>query len=1234
MKQVLSSIFILFAAISFSQSDDCSSATQLTPSFATCNFQAGSSGNATQSLPTCSGGGNADDDVWYYFVANSSSTSITVDPTIGYDAVIQLFSGTCGSLVSIDCEDINGVNGDEELVANGLSIGATYYVRVYHYGVGSGTSTFNICVSGIPSPTNNTPCAAFTLPSVTPSCNYLTYTNAGSAGSGVATPSGCGGSSPFQGGYAGGDVWFEVEVPASGEIDIHTQAIDFTDGAMALYSGPCSSPTLIACDDDGDPGDGILMPHIYETGLTPGSTVYIRVWEYGNNNNGQFGICVSTPTNDDCASAQEICDLNGYGGVTSSAYTIDQPSNMCGIGDPLAPNPGCVFGTGYTGASPVQIDNNSWLKFTASSTTAELFVNISSCANGNGLQMQIFEGTNCTNFVPVSNFLESTTSQTVIASGLTPGNTYYIVVDGFAGDICSYTISATSGVQVVEAVAVDDQICIGEGTTIDALVTGTGSYTYSWSSDQGGTFPSGSSIIVNPSVSTEYTVDINGVCGSTTSASVFVTVNPLPTISASNDATICDGNSTTISASGGVSYSWDNGVNGSSQSVSPSASTTYTVTGTDANGCSNTDAVNVTVNPTPTANAGNDIAICDGESTTLTAAGGGDYNWGSGFTSNPSSTVSPATSTTYSVTVQNGFGCTDSDDVLVTVNPLPNAFAGNDITICNGGTTTLTATGGFSYDWDDPSLNDVASQTVGPLTNTVTYTVTVTDGNNCVATDDITITVGSALIPDAGQDAIVCLNDPLQYNASGGITYQWEDAIGTVVSSASQFNPSTASPGSNWYYVNVTDGGSCSGIDSVLVTVNGLPTANASASTDICLGDSTVISATGGTNYTWNNGLGTGQQHTVSPTTNTTYQVTVEDANGCEDTDQLTITVNPLPTVVASPDEEICDGASLTISASGASSYTWNNGLGTGSSHSVSPSSTITYVVIGTDAQQCSNSDSLVVTVNSNPEIDTSSVQIEDADCINGGGTISGISIIGNPSFTFDWSDGSSTVGNTLTIGNLNPGVYTLTVVDGNSCSSSIDVEVDFSDLSSLYALNDSNSTNPGILVATNVYANDTGDVNTITIVSPPANGTASVGSNGNISYTPNATFVGIDSLEYEICDLVCTNACERAWLIIVVDDRLPVDVPNGFSPNQDGYNDFFVIDHLDQYPDNSIQIFNRWGDQVFEAEPYNNDWDGRTTNTSLQLRGDKVVDGTYFFILNLEEGIEPIRGYVELRTK
>ena len=1244
MKNLTKLLFFSFSLLTgysiSAQSDGCSNAQTITPNLTYCNYQAGSSNGATQTLATCSTGGNADDDVWYEFQANSSEMTIKVDPTVGYDAVIQLFSGSCGSLSSITCQDVNGLNGVEKLEATGLTNGAIYKFRVYHYGIGSGTSTFQVCVSGLAPPTNNNACNAFTLAAVTPSCNFLTFTNAGSTGSTVGNPTiySCGGSGNQQGGFAGGDVWFEVIVPTSGKLDIHTQSIDFSDGAMALYSGGCSNGTLtqVACDDDSGPG---TMPYIYQTGLTAGDIMYIRVWEYNNNNNGEFGICVSTPDNDDCVNAQEICDLNGYGGVTSGAYTVDSPDNMCGIGVYTNPISGCVFGTGYTAStSPVEIDNNSWLKFTASAVVAELFVEILSTQNGNGMQMQIFEGSNCTNFIAVSNFLETATSQTVVASGLTIGNTYYIVIDGFAGDICSYIISATSGVLVPEITTSSKNICLGNSVDLLGEITGTGTYTYNWTDKNGTSLSTSNPLTITPTVSTEYILEVDGLCGATSYSSVYITVNENPTANAGANQTTCDNESVTVnaSASGGdenYNFSWNNGTGfGASQTILATSTATYNLLVTDGNGCTDTDLITINVNTSPTANAGNDVTMCLNQTANLVASGGTSYVWSNGPTIAANNVTPTITSTTYSVTVGNSDNCFDTDNVIITVNPLPNAFAGNDIGVCNNGSTNITATGGTSYFWNN-GLGTGASQSLTNIISNTTYIVTVTDANNCVATDDVTITVGSALIPDAGQNISICLGESTVLNATGGVNYNWIDGPNE---SSYSVTPTTTTT----YTINVTDGGSCSGSNTVTITVNANPTANAGLDQIICEGETAVLLATGGTTYDWNQTLGTGSSQSVEPTNTTTYEVIVTNSNNCTDTDNIVITVNSNPVVLASQNTTICDGeyTDITASGTGIDSYTWSNSNGgnfNGQNQIVSPTSVTWFYVTGVNSNLCSATDSLLIEVNSNPLIDASSIQLIDASCANGGGTISGITIIGNPDFTYLWTNETGSIGTTVSIGNLESGDYLLTVTDENNCTDTVNVYVGFIDISTVVAKNDSTVTNVNTDVSINVYANDTGDITTINSIDQPSNGYVSYSNDGKYIYTPNPNFIGVDSFTYEICDYSCDNACKIATVTIIVNPLGELIIPNAFSPNNDNFNDLFTITNLDQYENNDIIIFNRWGDKVFEASPYLNDWDGSSAKAKFVVSGNKVVEGTYYFILNLnEKDKEPINGFIDLRRK
>ena len=1033
MRVLLIFFFLLVSSVFYAQNDNCSGAIAVTPTFTNCSYQAGTSANATQSFPSCSGGGIADDDVWFSFIANSSSTTITVDPTAGYDAVIELYSGTCGTLSSIQCQDANGQNGDEVLVNTGLTPGNTYFFRIFHYGIGSGTSTFNFCVIGLAPPTNNTACNAFPLPTVEPSCKFDTYTNLGSAGSSVPSPTGCGGSSPFQGGYAGGDVWFSVVVPASGELDIHTLSVDFADGAMALYSGTCAAPVLVACDDDAGVG---IMPYIYNTGLTPGATMFIRVWEYNNNANGQFGICVSTPDNDDCATAQQICDLNGYGGITSSAYTVDFPSNMTGTGQNgiANSNPAAPFGQNYAGASPlspVQIDNNSWLKFTASATTATLFVQVNSCSKGNGMQMQIFSGTNCTNFTAVSPMLETDSSQSITASGLTPGNDYYIMIDGFAGDICSFTITATSGVQVVQATTVKPALCLGESTTLNAVVAGPGPFVYSWSSTPVGTTGSTASINVTPTQNTYYSVDVTGQCGSVTTANVFVTVNPLPAANVSPNDTICLNETVVLNGnpSGGVTpynHLWT-GTGQPFLNTSTSSSTTFTPTSSgnyilvyeisDPNGCSDRDTMSVFVNTLPNVGLTGNTPICVGDTTVLTSTGGGSYLWSTGGILD-SIVVAPLNNTNYTVAVTDANNCTDSTNLNVQVNPLPAALISGATLVCQGSSTTLVASGGTSYLWGNGSITP--SITVSPLLDS-TYSVTVSNVNGCMDTTSVLVQVANNPTALITGNNTICFGENLALTASGGGTYLWNNGFTSSVINMS--------PVADTNYAVVIDVGGCKDSTTYNITVNSLPTPAITGNTIICVGDTTALTATGGGSYLWSTG-GVLDSIVVAPANNTNYTVVVTDANNCTDSTNLNVQVNPLPTALILGSTLICQGTSTTLLASGGSSYLWNNGSIT-PSITVSPLADSTYFVAVSNGDGCIDTTSIFVQVASNP---TAQITGNDTICVG-----ENVILTASGGGTYLWNNGL-----TSSVINMSPVVDTnyAVIVDIGGCIDSTSYNV------------------------------------------------------------------------------------------------------------------------------------------------------------------------------------------------
>ena len=303
---------------------------------ANCSFStytnAGAGNSVGVPVPGCANylGG----DVWFTAVVPASG-SLTFDSNTGIitDGGMAIYSGTCGALSLIECDDDDSGNGlMASIIQNGLTPGITIWIRFWEYG-NNNNGSFDICVSSpIPPPSviNIDPCSAYPL-TVNASCVMTNYSNAGASNSVGVTAPGCAS-------YAGGDVWFTITVPPSGNVIFDSNNGVITDGGMAIYSGSnCGALTLIECDDD-DSANG-LMPAITSTGLTPGATIWIRFWEYGNNNNGTFQICVHdvSATPPACplptlSANNPICNGGSNGSIVVSTvgdnpftYTYEQP---------------------------------------------------------------------------------------------------------------------------------------------------------------------------------------------------------------------------------------------------------------------------------------------------------------------------------------------------------------------------------------------------------------------------------------------------------------------------------------------------------------------------------------------------------------------------------------------------------------------------------------------------------------------------------------------------------------------------------------------------------------------------------------------------------------------------------------------------------------------------------------------------------------------------------------------
>lgn len=405
---------------------------------------------------------------------------------------------------------------------------------------------------------------------------------------------------------------------------------------------------------------------------------------------------------------------------------------------------------------------------------------------------------------------------------------------------------------------------------------------------------------------------------------------------------------------------------------------TYTIglSAANANGTGTTTRT-ITVNATPTVAVSN-ATICSGTNATLAASGATTYSWNTGATTS-SVSVAPTSNAIYTVTGTSN-SCSNTRTVSVTVKATPTV-AVNSSTICSGNVANLTATGATTYSWNTGATT--SSVSVSP-TLTTNYTVTGTT-NGCSNVKTATVTV-KATPTVAVSNATICSGSSANLTATGATTYSW--STGASTSSV------VVSPTSNTNYTVVGSTNGCSNTKTVSVTVKSTPTVTASSAT-ICTGGTATLVAGGATTYQWNTGS-TSQTLTVNPTGTTNYTVTGA-TNGCSNSKTVTVTVNNLPNVTV-PSATICAGATATLTASGALSYSWSTGA-TSASITDNPTINTTYTVTGTSSAGCVKTVTASVTVGTAPSIVVNSESI----CSGSSATLSASGVN-----TYTWNTGSN----------------------------------------------------------------------------------------------------------------------------------------------------------------------------------------------------------------------------------
>ncbi|MFN5675219.1 MAG: gliding motility-associated C-terminal domain-containing protein, partial [Bacteroidota bacterium] len=726
---------------------------------------------------------------------------------------------------------------------------------------------------------------------------------------------------------------------------------------------------------------------------------------------------------------------------------------------------------------------------------------------------------------------------------ISPVNTATYTVAGTSplGCLSQNTAAVSVSVFVTPSVSAgisNSLVCFGRLVSLQA----NGAASYTWNPSQLTNVP------FTATSSAQYTLTGSSIAGCTNTnlATVNLSVMSLPNVQIFGDSAFCFGTTSTLSANGANTYTWNTGSNLNSISITPSITSTYTLIGTALNTCSNTAVKQITVFPLPTVSASiSKSVICFGDTVMLSGSGANTYSWTGGAGSG--GTLIPTATSSYSLTGYSISGCSSTNVavVSVTVNSLPIITTGiSNPSVCLGQTTSIYANGANSYTWSNGVLNGVAFI---PTASAV-FTVIGTDANGCTNLAIQNITVHP--VPNlsiAASSYSVCEGKQVTLIGQGANTFTWSSGISNGVA----FTPSVTSS----YTLNGSFNTGCSNTISPVVTVSvfGLPDITISTEKPgICPADSTELFYTGAETYTWIPPLGPG--NFIKPKISTSYTVFGTDLWGCQNTSSVLITVHPLPTLqISSTNSMACIGEQVTLKATGAQTYTWNASL-VNSEYLFTATTNTQFTLYGSNVFGCLDTTSYNQNIQSCSVALLADLSKSDVSCESR-------------------NDASIQVNSTI-----QPRIPTTQYrikykwLGTNQCTSE--------ECTTLNALAKGNYT---LLMI--------------------------------VTSTVNAHYQKTDTLVKTI----------------TINDQTPpcnLQPYHGITADFNATNDYFHIDNIDVYPNNSVEIYNRWGERIKRIPYYNN-------TTNIWPTPDEIGDlqsGTYFYIIFTgDPRVNNLRGWIEL---
>ncbi len=920
-------------------------------------------------------------------------------------------------------------------------------------------------------------------------------------------------------------------------------------------------------------------------------------------------VCISQNT---CSSPTQLC----FGTNTVLSF----PANTSTVAAQIGPNYGCL------GNPP----RPTWLYFktptTIATTTTQLILNSTAGTDIDCIMWGpfssntnfCFDVTNASAIVDCS-FSPSPTETLTI--GNTQANQYYILmVSNYLTTPTNININVSQGLTNIFCPFVNADfslsnasICIGQSVTLTDLSASSGSIT-SWNYTCTGATPAVSTV-QNPTL-TFSTAGIYSITQTVNSVGLnsikthTIQVNANTTSGVSTQSITCGGvcnasASVTPINAGPFTYSWSP-IASTAQSVINLCAGNYTCV--IKNVCGLTLTKTVTISQPPILNASiiaTTSSVCASASVGLNSSLSGGtppytISWSNGAAS-ANTTVTPTTtpSVNYTLNVTDSKGCLKSTSTTIQVYPIPIVTANHLplLPLCAGKTATITISGATNYT-TTPGNITLPSFTVNPTSTTI-YNIVGKSTQGCIGFDSDTINVVS--LPTVGSSAsspTTCLNEIITFTNTGANTYTLlpTSFTGSVISTAIN------TVGVTTFTIQGSGPAGCINTKTVSITTFSLPVVNVNPTNQtICEGNSISITASGAQTYTWNTGSTFSTINVLPVTPTTTYSVIGKNTQGCKNSASSIINLIAKPVLsISSPSSIVCQGYTMQVVVTGASTYSWSTGS-VNDTIVIQPFFNQTYSVVGTNVGICKDTAFLPITVLLAPTV--SAITSNTLICNNQTATLTA----SGSAITYSWMPGFL-IGNPQTVTINAPTTFTVYGQGSNGCANFSTVFIDLKNTSNLTPI----TTPSNICIGDSAILSVTGGYIPLWANNPHPN-TEVVKPNTNSTYTANA----IDA-----------NGCTSTIIFTVtIDEKCDVTIFNGFTPNGDGVNDYWIIENISKFPNNQVVIFNRWGNKIYQTTQYdniNNKWDGK-------FKGKTVDSGTYFYTLLTKDGSLIKKGWIEV---